>query len=200
MDFSRRMLICGAAAFSVKPALPATKQELHRFRTSDIEVEMTIEFHDAHNSKGFWFAEENSDRRFCMSAKGEAGRNCLANFRGSLAIARYAVRSGGRYGTAPILREYVKTIDHDARLDLRPPFERTIKLEKGVGSDLQAFGYDPPPGEEPMPEAHGPWYLFRQDLFFEPQTAPFLVVYWKHALSSIRVLDLIPGDKTWEVK
>ena len=51
-----------------------------------------------------------------------------------------------------------------------------------------------------MPEAHGPWYLFRQDLFLEPQTAPFLVMYWKHALSSIRVLDLIPGDKTWEVK
>ena len=99
-----------------------------------------------------------------------------------------------------MLREYVKTIDHDARLDLRPPFERTIKLEKGVGSDLQAFGYDPPPGEEPMPEAHGPWYLFRQDLFLEPQTAPFLVMYWKHALSSIRVLDLIPGDETWEVK
>jgi hypothetical protein len=200
MDLSRRMLICGAAAFSVKPALAAKKQELHRFRTADIEVEMTIEFHDAYNSKGFWFAEENSDHRFCMSAKGEAGRNCLANFRGSLAIAKYAVRPGRRHGPAPILREYVRTIDHDARLDLRPPFERTIKLEKGVGSDLQAFGYDPPPGEEPMPEAHGPWYLFRQDLFLEPQTAPFLVMYWKHALSSIRVLDLIPGDKTWEVK
>jgi hypothetical protein len=47
---------------------------------------------------------------------------------------------------------------------------------------------------------HGPWCLYRQDLFLEPERTPFLVVLWKHALSSIRLLDMIPGDQTWVVK
>ena len=199
MDLSRRSLICTAAAFGVRQAQAAKKQEVHRFRTADAEVEMTVEFHDRYGSGGFWFREETSNRRFCLSAQGETDRNCLPNFRGSIAIARYAVRTADVQRT-PALREYVRTIDRDARLDLRPPFERTIKLEKGIGSDLQAFGYEPSPGDQRNPEKHGPWYLFRQDLFLEPRSAPFLVIYWKHALSSIRVLDLIPGDQTWEIE
>jgi len=73
-------------------------------------------------------------------------------------------------------------------------------LKRGVGSDLQAFGYEPAPKDEASFDQHGPWYLYRQDLFLEPQRAPFLVVYWKHALASIRVLDLILGDQTWVEK
>jgi hypothetical protein len=91
----------------------------------------------------------------------------------------------------------VRTIDHDARLPDRPPYGRSIVLKKGVGSDLQAFGYEAALKDEPLPGRHGPWYLFRQDLFLEPQRAPFVTLYWKHALASIRVLDLIPGDQTW---
>ena len=95
------------------------------------------------------------------------------------------------------MRQHVRTIDHDTRLPDRPPFERSILLKKGVGSDLQAFGYEAAPEAETFAYRHGPWYLYRQDLFLEPQRAPFLTVYWKHALASIRVLDLIPGDQTW---
>jgi hypothetical protein len=91
----------------------------------------------------------------------------------------------------------VRTIDHDARLPDRPPMDRSIVLKKGIGSDLQAIGYEPAVKGEPLSGGHGPWYLFRQDLFLEPQRAPFLTLYWKHALASIRVLDLIPGDQTW---
>jgi hypothetical protein len=201
MDLSRRMLICSAAAFSIRPAPAPTKQEVHRFRTADLNVEMTIEFHDGYTSgSGFWFREEVSSRRFCLSAKGEAGGNCMSNFRGSLAIAKYTVRTRDRQDASPIMREHVRTIDHDARLDGRAPFERSIKLDRGIGSDVQAFGYEGPPGDEARPEMHGPWYLFRQDLFLESQRDPFLVVYWKHAMSSIRVLDLIPGDQTWAIK
>ncbi|MGH9722097.1 MAG: hypothetical protein ACRD8O_17960, partial [Bryobacteraceae bacterium] len=112
----------------------------------------------------------------------------------------YRVRPRSTSERMPMLREYVRMIDHDARLGGRPPFERVIKLEKGVGTDLQAFGYELAPGERPAAETHGPWYLFRQDLFLEPQPSPFLVVYWKHKLTAIRVLDVIPGDQTWVIK
>lgn len=197
MDFSRRVLLCGAAALGVVPAKAAKVQEEYRFRTAELDIRMTVEFHDGYDSRGFWFREKETDRPFCLSASGESGRNCVENFRGSLAIAYYKVQPRSKRKGTPVLREYVRTIDHDPRLDSRPPFERAIELRHGIGSDLQAFGYEPEPGEALPPDRHGPWRLYRQDLFLEPQTTPFLVVFWKHALTSIRVLDVIPGDQTW---
>jgi hypothetical protein len=197
MHLYRRRFLGGAAALAFGSAAVAKKEEAYRFQTADAEIEMTIEFHDGYSSRGFWIGEQMSNRRYCLSAEGQEGRNCLAGFRGSLAIARYRVRPRARRSAELVLREYVRTIDHDARLPDRPPFERTIVLKKGVGSDLQAFGHEPASEDEPLSDRHGPWYLYRQDLCLEPQRAPFLILYWKHALASIRVLDLIPGDQTW---
>ena len=45
-------------------------------------------------------------------------------------------------------------------------------------------------------ESCDPWCLFRQDLYFDQQSEPFLVIHWKHTLSAIRVLDLVPGQDT----
>jgi hypothetical protein len=131
-----------------------------------------------------------------LSGNGEEGHNCLSEFRGSLAIAQYRVRPRSGRDATLALRESVRTIDRDVRLADRPPFERTIVLNDGVGSDLQAFGYQPAPQGEALVERHGPWYLLRQDLYLEPQPAPFLILYWKHTLTSIRVLDVILGDQT----
>ena len=200
MDLNRRRFLGGAAAFALISPAPAKDEEAYWFRTSNAEIEMRIEFHDGYVSQGFWFGEQMSKREYCLSGSGQKGLNCLAGFRGSLAIARYRVRPRSHRAAEPVMREYVRTIDRDARLPDRPPFERSIVLKKGVGSDLQAFGYEPAPKNEPLFDQHGPWYLYRQDLFLEPQRAPFLVVYWKHALASISVLDIIPGDQTWVAK
>ena len=197
MDLNRRRFLGGAATFALISPAAAKHQEAYWFRTSNAEIEMSIEFHDGYISQGFWFGEQMSARRYCLSGSGEEGRNCLAGFRGSLAIARYRVRSRSHPAQEPFLREHVRTIDHDARLPDRPPHGRSMVLKKGVGSDLQAFGYEPTVKDAPLSGGHGPWYLFRQDLFLEPQRVPFLTLYWKHALASIRVLDLIPGDQTW---
>jgi hypothetical protein len=196
MDFDRRLFIGGAVALAARSAR-AAKEETYRFRTADAEIEMVIEFHDGYASDGFWFGEQPSNSRFCLSGKGAQGRNCLAAFRGSLAIARYRVRPRSRASAELVLREYVRTIDRAPSLPDRPPFERSIALKKGAGSDLQAFGYEPAPKDELLSDRHGPWYLYRQDLYLQEQRAPFLILYWKHALTSIRVLDVIPGDQTW---
>jgi hypothetical protein len=197
MALNRRRFLGGTAAFALISPAGAKDEEVYRYRTADAEIEITIEFHDRYVSRGFWFGEQMSNRSFCLSADGDEGHNCVAAFRGSLAIARYRVRPQSHPVTEPVLREYVRTIDRDARLPDRPPFERSIVLKKGVGSDLQAFGYELEPKDKPLFDQRGPWYLYRQDLFLEPQHAPFLTLYWKHALASIRVLDLIPGDQTW---
>ena len=197
MDLNRRRFLGGAAAFALISPAAAQDEAAYWLRTLHAEIDMTIEFHDGYASRGFWFGEQMSGRAYCLSDAGEEGRNCLAGFRGSLAIARYRVRPRSHPAAEPILREHVRTIDRDARLPDRPPVDRSIVLQKGVGSDLQAFGYEAALKDELLPGPHGPWYLFRQDLFLEPQRAPFVTLYWKHALASIRVLDLIPGDQTW---
>jgi len=197
MELNRRWFLGGAGAFALISPAAAKHERSYRFRTADAEIDMTIEFHDGYASQGFWFDDQMSNRSYCLSAAGEEGRNCMTGFRGSLAIARYRVRRLSHPVVELAMRENVRTIDHDIRLPDRPPFERSIVLKNGVGSDLQAFGYEAAPGDEPSAQRHGPWYLFRQDLFLEPQHAPFLTLYWKHALASLRVLDLIPGDQTW---
>lgn len=196
MDLYRRYFVGGAGALAVQSA-PAAKEQTYRFRTADAEIEMAIEFHDGYASRGFWFGEQMSKRRCCLSADGKEASNCLGAFRGSVAIARYRVRPRSRPSAELVLREYVRTIDRDVRLPDRPPFGRSIALTKGIGSDLQAFGFESASENERLPDRPDPWYLYRQDLYLEPKPAPFLILYSKHALTSIRVLDLIPGDHIW---
>lgn len=194
--FSRRFLIPAAFALPLAAAPVSKKEDRHRFRTNGFDVELSLRYHDAYSSQGFWFRDEAANREFCLSSHGEQNRMCLENFHGSLVLARYRIRALSKHTAVPGLREYVRTIDRDTRLEQRPPFERSIQLDRGMASDVQAFGYEALDGTPALPAAHGPWYLLRQDLFLEPQKEPFLVLYWKQALPSIRILDMIPGDQT----
>jgi hypothetical protein len=159
-------------------------ENVYRFRVGGCDVRMSVEFYDHYASDGFWFGERRTDRVFCLSASGGMGRDCLKNFHGSLAIARYHISPHAK------LREQVRTIDRDGRLSERPPFERTLSVVDGVVSDIQAFGYE---GNGPAAQAPEPWCFLRQDLYFEEHAAPFLTIHWKHTLSAIRLLDVIPG-------
>lgn len=176
-------------------AASSRNETVYRFETNTCRVQMTVEFFDRYRSNGFWFSERFHQKRFCLSSGGAEDNDCLPNFHGSLAIARYQVRPLNQSPSLLSIREHVRTIDHDAHFSTRPPFERTIALERGVASDIQAFGYQRSPGtaEEPLADT---WCLLRQDLYFDADDAPFLVVHWKHALSAIRLLDIIPGERT----
>lgn len=158
---------------------------------------MTVEYYDRYSSSGFWFGEKPTDRRYCLSMKGDENRDCLPDFTGSLAIARYRVRSRSPRPDVPVLRERVRTIDQDGPLNERPPYESRLVIQAGSVSDIQAFGYQPsaPPPAQP----HEPWCLFRQDLYFGDEPTAFLILHWKHMLSAIRILDVIPGDGTRQV-
>lgn len=193
---SRRFFLESSAVL----ATPRAKNEtVYHFATSDYDVRMTVEFHDRYLSHGFAFRERLKNRRFCLSGTGEEGHNCLANFTGSLAIARYRIRPRSKAPNFLTLREHVRTIDQDRRLNERPPFERALEIQGGMASDIQAFGYETDASPAAEPEAApsvSPWCFLRQDLYFDAQSAPFLVVHWKHTLSAIRLLDVIPGDQT----
>ena len=198
-EISRRCFLWSGAALGASlEASPRVKNEMvYRLATREWDVRMSVEFYNRYSSSGFWFEDRESNRGFCLSARGAEGRNCLANFSGSLAVVRYRIRSRSRKLDLISLREYVRTIDRDSRLSGRPPFERTLALQGGIASDIQAFGYEADASSQVQVKAdHEPWCLLRQDLYFDKENLPFLVVHWKHALSAIRLLDVIPGDQT----
>jgi hypothetical protein len=159
---------------------------------------MSVQYFGDHLTKDFRFRDRLTNRAFCLSARGEENNNCLPRFSGSMAIAFYHFRSRLRSQMPLNLRERVITIDHDSRMNPRPPFERALPIEREVVSDIQAFGYNQDSPEEAASDATSLalWCLLRQDLYFNNQTAPFLIVHWKHTLDFINLVDVIPGDRT----
>lgn len=197
---NRRSFLWTGAALGASAAArkPANTETVFRFQAGDCDIRMAVEFFDNYSTNGFWFKEQKNSRRFCLSGAGEENRSCLANFIGSVAIARYRIQPLSRALKTLALREHVRAIDQDSRLVTREPFERTINLDNGVASDIQAFGYQTDgssPSQEPA-DPNGPWCLLRQDLYLEGQHALFLVLHWKHTLNAIRLFDVIPGDHT----
>lgn len=95
---------------------------------------------------------------------------------------------------ATTLREVVKVLSQSEGLDQRPPFIREQPLVWGVGSDIQAFGYDESAAAEPEQSARlvesgaRMWRVYRQELFLNGDSEPFGIVEWKHTLTRIEVV------------
>ncbi len=200
-DLSRRLFLWSGVSFGAPLANTANvkNETIYHFVTSDCDVRMAVEFYDNYSSGGgFWFEELRTDRQYCLSGNGEEGRNCLSNFSGSIAIARYHIRSRSHSPGSLTLREHIRTIDQDIRLGSRPPFERALEIRGGFASDIQAFGFEEkdPLRHVPVAQPSEPWCFVRQDLYLASASAPFLVVHWKHTLSAIRLLDVILGEQT----
>jgi hypothetical protein len=178
-------------ALALKPE--RNSETVYRILTPECEVQMSVEYFGSSETSSLRFRDFLTQRAFCISPNGEEDHTCAAQFSGSMAIAHYRFRSH-RHAPPPLqLRERVLTIDHDIRMDPRPPFERLLAVQRETVSDIQAFGYNPAASEpKPLPI----WCLLRQDLFLNDQPAAFLVVHWKHTFDAIHLLDVIPGDRT----
>jgi hypothetical protein len=168
---------------------------VYRIRTPECEVRMSVEYFGSSEISRLRFRDSLTQRAFCLSSNGEQDSSCVARFSGSMAIAHYHFRSRSHAQPTLHLRERVLTIDHDIRLDPRPPFERLLAVQRETVSDIQAFGYQP---DRSMPDAQplALWCLLRQDLFLNDQPTAFLVAHWKHTFDAIHLLDVIPGDRT----
>jgi hypothetical protein len=176
-------------------ALKSEKESeiVYHFATPDCEVQMSVEYFGSAEISSLRFRDFLSRHTFCVSASGEEDPGCAQRFSGSLAIAHYRFRSRHHSQTPLNLRERVLTIDHDSRLDPRPPFEKLLAVQGGAASDIQAFGYTPDAtGPKPLPV----WCLLRQDLYLNEDPSAFLIVHWKHTFDAISLLDVIPGERT----
>lgn len=189
----------GGAGFSMMPNTESGPR--YTFATAEYNIQMVLEYHDQCTDGDLKFLERFSGRHYCLSFSGEENRNCASNFTGSIAVARYKISSKVRSEAPPLLREYVRNIDWSDRVPVRAPFERAIQVQHGVASDIQVFGYQDPSRAQigRSQEPDDAWCLLRQNLYLTNSAAPFLVVHWKHTLNSIRILDIIPENGTWQV-
>ncbi len=193
-------LTAAASPAESKPSKKSqTKSEtVYRLLTPECDVDMSVEYFARTAMESIRFRDSLTNRSFCLSKDGDEQRSCMQRFSGSMAIARYHLRS--RLATrAPVtLRERVRTIDQDAAMAPRAPFERILAAERNIISDVQAFGYDPNDPTRPRPDARAlpVWRLLRQDLYLNDQPNAFIVVHWKHTLDSISLVDVIPGERT----
>jgi len=169
------------------------RETVYRLQTPECEVRMSVEYFGK-SVKNFRFRDQLSDRAFCLSANGNENQSCVEEFTGSVAVAYYHFRP--RSNSQLNLRERVLTIDHDNRMAPRPPFERTLPIQRDMASDIQAFGYTRDFSSHEQLVAPSPWRLLRQDLFLNDQAAAFVIVHWKHTIESITLVDVIPGDQT----
>lgn len=170
-------------------------ENVHRFKTPECDGQVSFQFLDQYASKNLRFDEHFTSRGFCVSRAGSEGRECIKRFCGSIAIALYHFQPlPAREGVRSV-RELVRTIDQDNRITTRAPFERVVAVQRHTVSDIQAFGYDPE-GENAPATVPNPWCLLRQELYLDQRQTPFLIVHWKHTLTAITVIDVIPGDQT----
>ena len=198
---TRRSLLVSLAGAALATKALAWKSEnaaenVRRFMTPECEIKMSVEYFANAAADSFRFRDSLTNRAFCLSPNGEENRACQARFAGSLAIAHYHFRSRSHAQIPINLRERVLTIDHDGRMDPRPPFEKLTAIQRGTVSDIQAFGYNPDTPSQSDGKPLALWCLLRQDLFLNQQPEPFLIVHWKHTFDAITLLDVIPGDRT----
>lgn len=118
------------------------KKDALRFASADYDIGVAIEYYDRYSSEGFYFKERASKASFCFAANGEHNRDCLEGFAGSLATVEYRIRPRAGTANPPTLRERTRTIDQAPGLPEWRPFDSAIELVRGIGSDVQAFGFE----------------------------------------------------------
>jgi len=165
----------------------------YEFRTAKYNVEMRVSFPPPYVGKRLVaYRSTKPGEETCLSADtGVPG--CIEKFVGAVAEVAFTVtRTSGGQPSGASIREVVTLLDQSPGLPARPPFDMTIKLADGVGSDLQVFGYDETPLAEADREAQrkasrADWRRFRQELYMDKDRRPFAVIEWKHTTARIHL-------------
>jgi hypothetical protein len=171
------------------------RDKVYRLDTTDYRIEMTVQrFPSYVGGRLVFYNSTNPGKEQCYSGNGNSS-SCMEHFVGALAVVTYRFQPRRKHlPSAATFREVVKVLSQSAGLDERPSYIREQPLVKGVGSDIQAFGYDESAVAEPERAAVRAesrarmWRIYQQELFLNGDSEPFGVVEWKHTLSRIEVV------------
>ncbi len=172
----------------------------HSFQASGHSVAMTVSFQPPYLGKRLvFYPDSDPNQAICFSGDGEEGR-CMERFVGAVALVKFTVRrANGKTPRSAKLAERVTVLSQSPGLPERPPFSKERLVVNGVGSDIQAFGYDESSVAERertvMREAARTslWRIYRQELYLNEDRLPFATVEWKHTLDGITLLNVTAG-------
>jgi hypothetical protein len=178
----------------------AQPDAFYEFSTAKYTIQMRISFPPPYEGDRLeLYQSAHPGKAVCISIQVEASR-CTERFFGAVAVVAFSViRSANGKSAAGSVRELATLVQQSPGLPERPPFAMSIRLIDGLGSDLQAFGYD----ETPLPQADraaerkaakGAWRRCRQELYMDRDPQPFAVVEWLHTTSQIRLLSVDAGS------
>ncbi|MCC6365285.1 MAG: hypothetical protein IT165_17360 [Bryobacterales bacterium] len=208
MGFDPRLALTAmlTVLWSGLSATAAGLNSLYEFRIAECSIKMRIMFPPSYEGKRLEVhRSSNPGKAVCVARQtdSQAGtqtgtqtgtQKCVERFVGAIAVVEFAVtRLVNGKPAAGSIREVVTVVDQSPGMPTRPPFEMSVKLIEGLGSDLQAYGYD----EDPLPPseraaeremAKQTWRRYRQELFLNDDQRPFAVVQWMHTTSAIRVV------------
>jgi hypothetical protein len=170
------------------------REEVYRLDTADYRIEMKIRFYKPYlGERLVLYSSQNTGKELCYSGNGDSS-SCIERFVGALAAVTYRFQPRRRnVPGAAAFREVVKVLSQSEGLDERPTFIREQSLVHGIGSDIQAFGYDEGAVAEREQAARRAewlrmWRVYRQELFLNGDAEPFGVVEWKHTLHRIEIV------------
>ena len=171
------------------------REAFYRLDTADYRIEMDVRFFPPYVGGRLVFHNSlNPGKELCYSGNGDSSA-CIERFVGAVAAVTYRVQPRRKnLPAAATFREVVKVVSQSDGLDERPPYIREQPLVQGVGSDIQAFGYDESAVAERERAAVRAdwrarmWRVYRQELFLDGDSEPFGVVEWKHTLDRIEVV------------
>jgi hypothetical protein len=169
-------------------------ETVYRFETPDYQIEMTVEAHPPYLGRRLvFYSLTQPGKELCHSGSGDS-RSCIERFVGAVASVTYRFKPQRReVRQAATFREVVEVLAQAPGMAGREPYLRKQPLVRGVGSDLQVFGYDESGVAEQVRAAErsewqGLWRVYRQELFVNGDREPFAVIEWKHTLERIEVL------------
>lgn len=193
-----RFMWCLALSVTAATRLTfAQEQETkYGFATKKYSIQMKVAFYRPYAGTRLMFSNPADPKAaFNYFADNGPARDCLERFVGAVALVTYSVKlASGVTPNAVVIREGVTVLVQSSNLPARAPFSMSQKLINGIGSDIQAFGYD----ETPLKRANRVqtrrlakaawWRLCRQELYLDEETKPFAIAEWKYTLERITLV------------
>jgi hypothetical protein len=172
----------------------AVSEGIYRFTAGRRYVEMRVRFPAPYAGRPLLvYRGEDPEKAVCL-VRDAGGSGCVERFVGAVALVTFEVlRVEDGKPVDASLREVVKLVEQSPGMPERPPFTTTIRLKRGAGSDIQAFGYDETPlrPEDRAAErlaAQSTWRRYRQELYLDQDRQPFAVIEWLHTIAGIRIV------------
>lgn len=187
-----------------RAASPLDHDVEYGFATRDYSVRLSVAFFEPYWGRRLsFFTKADTRKEFCYSGDHGTAEKCIERFVGAIAVVTYSVKlANARTPPLVSIREYVTVSAQSPGLPQRAPFSMTQKLIGGIGSDIQAFGYDeaslkPADRIRIRRQAQAAWWrLYRQELYVDEEATPFAVVKWKHTLNRISIIQIYAPPHT----